>query len=161
MDGDERTETAGHGAASHDDAGRLLIWTLRRLVLRPEQPCAALAGALAESGGGGCDPLATLRIFVDVLRRTARGRIEVGRPGWPQMTADERRLVLLVAAAQHDDRPRLDALLSWFARHEARHELAIVAHALAAALAARNLRLPRRLPDVPCPLGPGDCGVGA
>jgi hypothetical protein len=83
-----------------------------------------------------------------VLCHTAQGRIGIGRPGWPELTGDERRLLDMVGAEQRNDHARVNALLSWFSRHEMRHELAIVVRAMAMTLSACNLQISARLPAV-------------
>lgn len=140
MDGDGMTErerdVLGLNYGEH-----LLIWALRRLVVRPEV-CRVVerefADTCREDAG---EVLATFRVFLGTLSHAARRRVCIGHPGSFGLTADERRLVSLIAAAQNDDRSRLDALTCWFARGGTQPLLAIAARALATAFAANDLWL--------------------
>jgi nitroreductase len=139
---EEELTAEGWAVGGRDSVGYLLIWALRRLVLWHEQPCPAVGRAFADI----CpeprdDALATFRAFISILCHTARDRIRIGRPSWPKFTSDEKRLLALIRAAQEDDQPGFDALLSRFALHELRHELATGARAVAMTLATHNLWL--------------------
>ena len=157
MDGERLTE-GGDSVLGLNRTERLLIWSLRHLVLRQGEPCALVAREFADACHDGADDaLATFRVLIEVTARTARSRIRIGRPGWPELTGDERRLLALLGAAQTDDRPTFDALLSWFTRHEVRHELSLVVHAMAMTLAAHDLWLSFSPPPAAVaswPLGP-------
>lgn len=149
MNGERLKESGGDSVLGLNRAERLLIRSLRHLVLRPSVPCPLVTREFADACRDGADDaLATFRVLIEVAARTARGRIHIGRPGWPELTGDERRLLGLLGAAQSDDSSRFDALISWFARHEVRHELAMVVHAMAMTLADHDLWLSLYAPAV-------------
>lgn len=77
-------------------------------------------GAVKAAVGAG-----NLRIFFEMLGQAVRRPLIVGCPGWCGLTGDERQLLGLIAVPQDDAQPRLDALLCWVARVEARPRLAI------------------------------------
>jgi hypothetical protein len=138
----------GDGLANreHDVLGlnygeHLLIWAMRRLVVRPEV-CRVVEREFADAcRDDAAEVLGTFRVFLGTLSYTARRRICIGHPGSFGLTADERGLVGLIAAAQNDDQSRLDAVACWFARSDAQPHLAIAARALASAFAAHQLWL--------------------
>jgi hypothetical protein len=86
------------------------------------------------------------------LGLASRRPLTIGTPGSLAVTADERQVLTLVAAAQADRPALFEAQLQWIARREQREVLRIAAKALAAALAANDLRLalPPAEPPVVC-----------
>ncbi len=137
--GRTRSET---GLAALGRAEHLLVWAWRKIA----------------TGGGGCpliarefslscgedagEVLATLYTFLQALACAGRRRLEVGYPGYAELTIDERRMLLLIAAGQRGEASLLDAHLRTFAGAALRPALAIAARALGTALDAHALQLP-------------------
>src|SRR5260221_3309776 len=119
----------------------LLVWTIRSVVVRREM-CAAIVREFEEACGEDAgEVLATFRVFLNTLGQAARRSISVGHPEWFGLTGDERQILSMIRAAQHDDPTRLDALICWFARAEFQPDLAIAAQALATAFAIHGLEM--------------------
>jgi hypothetical protein len=129
-----------------DYAQHLLVWALRRIVVR-RAVCPIVAHEFANACGEDAgEVLATLRVFIIAYGSAARRRMNIGHPGGDGLTGDERQLLDLIAAAQDGDQPRFEANLCWIARPERRHCLVIAARALATAFALHGLWL--------CPAAP-------
>jgi len=129
-------EALGFGYAEH-----LLISAWRRIA-SGRNTCPLLIREFSEAcGEDGLEALATFVTFLNALAYASRRRLSVGLPGGMALTADERQVLTLIAAAQNDRPALFQAHLSWLARGDARPTLAIGARALAAALNAHALRL--------------------
>lgn len=140
MDGDGRVNQ-GPNVLALNYGEHLLIWALRRLVVRAEI-CRAVEREFADAcRDDGTEVLGTFRLFVAALSYAARRRIVIAHPGSLGLTADELKLLRLIGAAQDNDRTGFDALICWFARIEVRAQLAIAARALATAFAAHDLQV--------------------
>jgi hypothetical protein len=92
--------------------------------------------------GDGREVFATFQTFLQAIARAGRRRLRAAHPGSALLTADERLLLAVIAAAQHADEPRLDAHLCWLARAEGRRLIALAARALATAFAVHGYWLP-------------------
>jgi hypothetical protein len=130
------------GLAALSRGEHLLVWTWRKIV----------------TGGGGCpliarefslscgedagEVLATLYTFLQALACAGRRHLEVGYPGYAEVTIDERRMLLLIAAGQRGGASLLDAHLRTLAGAALRPALATAARALGTALDAHELQLP-------------------
>lgn len=135
--------------------GRLLVWTMRRMVIRRGLCALASRDFDREYGGDGGEVLGAFAVFVTMLGHSARRRISVGHPGCCGLTWDERQILSVLAAAQDDDPPRLCALLCWLVRPELQQSLALVARALATAFAVHGLVIsPAAAPDRSKPVRP-------
>ncbi|HUN50228.1 MAG TPA: hypothetical protein VMU42_03900 [Candidatus Sulfotelmatobacter sp.] len=142
---------SGLGCAEH-----LLVWSLRHLVAG-RGDCPLIADAFsAACGEDAAEVFATFRVVIRMLVYAGRRRLCVARPGQNGVSACERQLLNIIAAVQAGDRPRFEAHLSWLARAEARHELAMAVQAVARALSTHQLILP--LPAA-APPGRTECGL--
>jgi hypothetical protein len=129
--------------------GRLLIGALRRIALG--YGCLAVTRhefAIAFPGDAS-EVFATFCAFLQALAYAGRRKLRAGRPGSPIPTPDETALLALIAAAQADDQPLIDAHLCWLARPEARIAVTITARALATALAVHGQWLGQITPYPP------------
>jgi hypothetical protein len=141
-----RRDPWGLGYGEH-----LLIWALRRIVIH-RTICPVVAREFGDAcGADGAEALATFRVMLDLLGRAARRQLRIGRPGWIGLTGDELQLISVVAAAQAEDQPRLDALLCWVVRGELRQHVAIAVRALAAAFAVHSLMVVTPIPAMIVP----------
>ena len=130
---------------------RLLIWTWRKIVTG-RASCPLIAREFVKlCGEDAAEVLATLSTFLQALAYSGRRDLQIGYPGCPSLTTDERWLLSLIAVAQADDEERIDAHLRWLARATLRPALAIAARALATALKVHGVDLP--LPTTVVPLG--------
>jgi len=150
--------------ASHDLAAmpifgepeRLLIWTWRRLALGHGQCPLITREFRALFGEDAGEVLAAVIALLDAMAYAGRRKLTVGFAGCSGLTSDEWRVLVLRAAAQND-RPRLfEAHLTWLARADDRHIMAIGVGALARAFLAHGLCLAPPTPMRPaaraCPL---------
>ncbi len=119
----------------------LLIWTWRRMALGHAR-CPLIdrefRGLFGEDAG---EVRAAFAAFLDALAYAGRRKLSVGFPGCAGLTPDEWRILTLMAAAQNDRPALFEAHLSWLARAEDRHILAIGVSALARAFLAHGLCL--------------------
>jgi hypothetical protein len=143
---DERTfgidDGLGLGHAEH-----LVVWAWRRMVAGHGDCPVLMREFAAACGENGPEVLATLAVFLQILARASRRRLVVGPPVCLALTADERQVLTLLAAAQAGHCAAFDAHLGWLARRETRPALSIGARALANAFADHELELP--LPAMP------------
>src|SRR6202008_3474334 len=96
--------------------------------------------------------LATFYTFLQALAYAGRRRLQVGYPGYPALTLDERQMLVLIAVAQRDDPTRLDAHLQIIALATRRPALAIAVRALGTALNEHNLEVALPRLDVVSPV---------
>jgi hypothetical protein len=123
-------------------AGHLLIGALRRIAAGRDE-CVLLDREFALAfPGDGREVLGTLGVFLRAIALCGRRRLRAGWPGADMLMPDERLVLALIAAAQHDNQPLFDAYLCWLTRAEHRDAVAITAGALAAAFAAHGQWLP-------------------
>jgi hypothetical protein len=120
----------------------MLVWTWRRLAAG-RSDCPVIAWEFSRRcGDDAAEVLATFCTFLTALAYVGRRRLQVGYPGYPGLTGDERQCLILIAAAQANDTARFEAYLRWLACSEFRPALAIAARALGTALKLHNLCLP-------------------
>ncbi len=79
----------------------------------------------------------------------SRRQFLIGAPGCAAITADERQVLTLLAAAQGDGPALLDAHMRWIAIPEKRRILEIATGALARALAFHELNLTLPVHEIP------------
>ncbi|MGN6148589.1 MAG: hypothetical protein ACTHPD_08635 [Rhizomicrobium sp.] len=106
----------------------------------------------AAFGEDGPEVFATFCTFLQALGFASRRPLIIGAPGCPEITADERQALTLLAAAQADAPAMLEAHLRWIAIPEKRALLEIATNALARALAVNDmvLDLPMQIPLTVC-----------
>jgi hypothetical protein len=142
------------GTLGASSADHLLVWTLRRVVVRREI-CAAILREFADACGDESEAvLGIFRAFVLTLGQAARRPVSVGHPGYFGLTADERQILSMIRAAQDDDQVRLDALVCWFARPNEQHPLALAIYVLGTAFAAHDLLVSAAEPVPVVPTAP-------
>ena len=130
-----------HGILQLNRAERLLVVTLRRLVLGVGLCAGAMRELTMLCGPHAGEVLVAVRGFLCALDRSARRKVTVAPPGGFGPTADEWRMLGLLSAAQARDEVRLAAFACWFAPRDLQPLLAQASYALADVLAARNLRI--------------------
>lgn len=119
----------------------LLVWSWRRLAAG-RADCAWAEQEFTDAcGEDGPEVFLTFTVFLKALAFSSRRRLAVGTPGCLHLTADERQVLALLAAAQAGSPARLEAHLRWIAEAERRPVLEIAAGALAMALTANGLLL--------------------
>lgn len=137
-------EAIGFGYAEH-----LLIWCWRRIA-RGHTGCPLVMDELAGAcGEDGPEVFVTLCTFLKALALASRRQLTMGTSGSPIITADERQILTLLAAAQADTPALLEAHLRWISFPEKRHILEIATGALARALWVNNLSVPLPTQDAP------------
>lgn len=119
----------------------LLVWALRRMVKGKDYGPLVGREFADTCGEDGREVLATLHTFLLALIHTCRRELSIGHPGCPSLTADERQVLMLVAAAQNGREAQFDAQLRWLAADDDRPTLAMTARALATALVYNRLTL--------------------
>lgn len=119
----------------------LLVWALRRMVKGKDYGPLVGQEFADTCGEDGREVLATLHAFLLALIHTCRRELSIGHPGCPSLTADERQVLQLVAAAQNGKEAQFDAQLRWLATDDDRPALAMTARALAFALGHNHLTL--------------------
>ncbi len=131
-------------------AGHLLGWTWRKLVVGHDD-CLVLTREYARFAGPQAEALlAAFATFLLALGRGSRRVLMVGQPYCAGLTADEERMLRLIAAAQTGDAVLLWAHLAWLARREHQDDVMKAAGSLADALTAAGVMLPPvRVPSRP------------
>jgi len=123
-------------------AGHLLVWTWRKLVVGHDD-CPVLSREYSRFAGHDAEALlAAFAGFLLALGRGSRRVLMIGQPYCAGLTADEERMLRLIAAAQTGDAVLLWAHLAWLARREHQDEVMKAANSLADALAAAGVILP-------------------
>ena len=130
----------------------LLLWSWRRMATGRTFCPLMMDDFAAAFGSDGPEVFATFCTFLQALAIASRKPLTIGAPGCPQITADERQALTLIAAAQAKAPAMLEAHLRWIAIPEKRLLLRIAANALARALAvnAMVLDLPERILPTAC-----------
>ncbi len=134
----------GFGYGEH-----LLVWSWRRIAAgRAQCPLTAreFADACGEDAG---EVFLTFCTFLKALAFASRRQLTIGTPGCMAVTADERQVLTLLAAAQADVPALFEAHLRWLAKSEQRHILKIAAGALATALKVNDLHLALPAAEIP------------
>ena len=123
-------------------AGYLLVWTWRKLVVG-HGDCPVLTREYERFAGPQADfLLSAFANFLLVLGQASRRVLAVGQPYCAGITADEERMLRLIAAAQTGDAVLLWAHLAWLARREYQDDLRLAANRLADALSEAGVILP-------------------
>jgi hypothetical protein len=139
---------AGQATAGYGE--HLLVWSWRRIVAGRVQ-CPVMAQEFADACGSDAgEVFLTLCTFLKTLAFASRRQLAFRAPDPFGVTADERQILTLLAAAQSEDHTLFQAHLRWLTPPERRGELQIAAHALATAFKANNLPLalpPSATPD--------------
>ena len=99
------------GAGVFSQGERLLLKTIRLLALRNACHGQQCHFELA-CGCSGEEAYRTLSVFVEQLRLSGQRRIVLSAPPARTVTEDERAILAVFAAAQHDDYQELDARLA-------------------------------------------------
>lgn len=119
----------------------LLVWSWRRVAIG-RSCCPLMMDAFAAAcGEDGPDVFVTFCTFLKALAVASRRQFVIGAPGCDAITADERQVLTLLAAAQADCEGLLDAHMAWIAIPEKRRILEIATGALARALSFHDLDL--------------------
>jgi hypothetical protein len=130
----------------------LLIWSWRRMAAGRSFCPLMMDDFAAAFGEDGPEVFATFCTFLQALGVSSRRPLIIGAPGCPEITADERQALTLLAAAQADAPAMLEAHLRWIAIPEKRTLLEIATSALARALAVNDMHL-----DLPAHILPAQC----
>lgn len=130
----------------------LLIWSWRRMAVGHTFCPLMMDDFSAAFGEDGPEVFATFCTFLQALGFASRRPLTIGAPGCPEITAGERQILTLLAAAQADAPAMLEAHLRWIAIPEKRTVLEIATSALARALLVNdmNLDLPERILPTGC-----------
>ena len=123
-------------------AGHLLVWTWRKLVVGHDD-CPLLTREYERFAGPQAEAL--LSAFADfllVLGHASRRMLMIGPPYCAGVTADEERILRLIAAAQTGDAVLLWAHLAWLARREYQDDVRLAVSRLAEALNQAGVILP-------------------
>ena len=140
----EAADMRGFGYGEH-----LLVWSWRRIAAG-RADCRLMAREFGDAcGEDAAEVFATFCTFLKALGFACRRRLAIGEPGAPAVTADERQVLTLIAAAQAATPALMEAHLRWLTEPDRRHVLQIAAGALANALKANELRLALPKPDRP------------
>ncbi len=130
------------GKAQDSDCARLLVHSWR-LTMAHGAECPLIASKFRCSCGVGADRVfCAFRVFLRVLALSQRQRLRANPPGQATLTADEVRLLTLIAAAQNDYPATLDAHLGWLAGPSLRKALENSVRELAGLLRDAGQRLP-------------------
>lgn len=131
-----------------DLAERLVVWSFRRWVSGTEN------WALVEhefrrqfNDASVHGALRSFAMFVEALRCHARRIIRYHQPGCPCLGCDEVCVLTVITAAQSGDMNLAKATGRWLVKAEGLDALMQAARDLARAMAAQDLRLPRRIAD--------------
>lgn len=127
-----------------------VVWSLRHARARPWDSCALAEAHLRAFGLAEVErALAGFAALRGALAMHARRRLSLNGCACGAVSADERAVLTLVAAAQADAQAHADALAAWLCRPAGQPPLIEAARAYAAALARRGLLLPLRRPPRP------------
>lgn len=122
--------------------GHLLVWTWRKLVVGHDD-CPVLTREYERFAGPQAEPLlSAFTNFLLVLGQASRRMLMVGQPYCAGITADEERMLRLIAAAQTQDAVLLWAHLAWLARRDYQDDVRLAAGRLADALSEAGVILP-------------------
>jgi hypothetical protein len=127
----------------------LLIWSWRRIAIGKSCCPVMMDEFAAACGEDGPDVFVTFCTFLKALAVASRRQFTIGAPGCVAVTADERQVLTLLAAAQAQSPALLEAHLRWMAVPGKRHVLEIATGALARALAFNELRVALPKHEIP------------
>ena len=123
-------------------AAHLLVWTWRKLVVGHDD-CPVLTREYERFAGPEAEGLlSAFTNFLLVLGKACRRTLVIGQPYCAGITADEERMLRLIAAAQCGDGVLLWAHLAWLARREYQDDVRLAAVRLADALSEAGVVLP-------------------
>ena len=123
-------------------AGHLLVWTWRKLVAGHDG-CPVLTREYGRFAGPQAEALlSAFANFLLMLGQASRRMLAVGQPYCAGLTADEERMLRLIAAAQNGDDVLLWAHLAWLARREYQDDVRLAANRLVDALNEAGVVLP-------------------
>ena len=123
-------------------AAHLLVWTWRKLVVGHDD-CPVLTREYERFAGPKAEVLlSAFTNFLLVLGQACRRTLAIGQPYCAGVTADEERMLRLIAAAQTQDGVLLWAHLAWLARRERQDDVRLAASRLADALSEAGVVLP-------------------
>jgi hypothetical protein len=135
----------------HLCAGHLLVWTWRKMV-GGHGECPVLAREYDRFAGDQADALlAAFATFLLLLGRGSRRVLNVGPPHCAGLTADEERMLRLIAAAQTGEGVLAAAHLTWLVRREAQDGVMETVEKLADALTKAGVILPPVRTCTPAP----------
>ncbi len=127
----------------------LLVWSWRRIV-SGRIHCPVMAQEFADAcGKAGGEVFRALCSFLEVLAFASRRRLLFCAPDPFGVTADERQVLTLLAAAQTEEHALFEAHMRWLTQPKRRRELQAAAQALASVLKANNLPLALPQPAMP------------
>jgi hypothetical protein len=133
---DGQDAPSGFGFGEH-----LLLWSWRRMATGRTFCPLMMDDFSAAFGDDGPEVFATFCTFLQALAVASRKPLTIGTPGCPEITADERQALTLIAASQAKAPALLEAHLRWIAIPEKRLVLQIATNALARALAVNEMVL--------------------
>jgi hypothetical protein len=149
MQADDIAALSAEDIAEFGYGEHLLVFAWRRMdaqgtdaAVMPEE----FAQACGEDAG---EVFNTFCSFLKALAFAGRRGLTLGAPGCLSITADEKMVLTLIAAAQAEMPALLEAHLRWLAEPEKRHVLELATSALAAALEANGLAFTRPAADLP------------
>jgi hypothetical protein len=90
----------------------------------------------------GIEVIEAIATFLRALSHGSRHMLNVGHPGCPNITSDERQMLAVIAASQADNHALLLSHLSWLVRRDRRDEVAQATHALGRLLTLRGMGVP-------------------
>ena len=148
-----QTTTEAATEAHFGPGEHLIVWSARRIMAQGGDDYGQLVLECVDAcGSDTAEVFATVYTFLQVLRNASRNQLQFGAPGCPALTADERRLLTLVAASQTDNDAQFDAHLRWLAHADLCEEVAIATRSLATALKLNGFSL-----SLPASIGPMIC----
>jgi hypothetical protein len=145
----EMADPAGGDVRGFGYGEHLIVWSWRRIAAG-RMTCPVVTREFADAcGEDGAEVFVTFCTFLKALGYACRRPLAIGLPSSLAVTADERRVLTLVAAAQAAAPALFEAHLCWLARPDQSQVLRIATGALAAALHVHDLQL--SLPDLQTP----------
>lgn len=142
-----RPTLKSEGEAGYNQCEDLLVCSWRLIMARGAD-CPLVAQRFkCACGASGDEAFAAFCTFLCALALAQRRCLLVNFPGARVLTADEERMLALIACAQNQRDRALDAHLCWLAQRLLRRTLEQSVRELAAALSVRDLRL--HAPEAP------------
>lgn len=130
------------GDAEFNHCAALLVRCWRLIMVRGVE-CPLVAHEFrCACGRSGPEVFSAFCSFLCALALTQRRRLLVNPPGTAALTADETRMLSLIAAVQNDCPSLLDAHLDWLAQRPLQQALEKCVRRLGDALATHRLHLP-------------------
>ena len=133
-------------------AGHLLVWTWRKLV-GGQGECPVLEQEYDRFAGMQADALlAAFATFLMLLGRGSRRVLNVGPAHCTGLSADEERMLRLIASAQRGEEEMASAHLTWLVRRECQDGVMQAVERLAEALREAGVILPPVRTCTPAPV---------